>query len=65
VVEVNALIDEKGNVTDVQLVQGLEGRSGLNEAAIENVKKYRYRPATKDGVPVKVWLPVRVKFQLR
>lgn len=64
VVELNVLIDDKGSVVDVQLVQGAEGRSGLNEAAIENVKKRRYRPATKDGVPVKVWQPVRVKFEL-
>jgi TonB family protein len=64
VVELNVLIDEKGNVAEVQLVQGAEGRSGLNEAAIENVKRRRYRAATKDGVPVKVWQPVRVMFKL-
>jgi hypothetical protein len=28
------------------------------------VKKRRYRPATKDGVPVKVWMSVRVRFEL-
>lgn len=63
-VELNVLVDEKGNVTDAQVVQGAGGKAGLNEAAIDNVKRRKYRPATKDGVPVKVWVPVRVVFKL-
>lgn len=63
-VELNVLVDEKGNVTDVKVLQDAGGKSGLTEAAIENVKRRKYRPATKDGVPVKVWLPVRVVFKL-
>ena len=63
-VELNVFVDEKGAVLDVQVVQGAGGRTGLNEAAIDSVKKRRYRPATKDGVPVKVWMSVRVKFEL-
>jgi TonB family protein len=64
VVELNVFVDEKGNVVETQVVQAAGGRAGLTEAAIDSVKKRRYRPATKDGVPVKVWLPVRVLFQL-
>ncbi len=64
VVELNVFVDEKGNVVETQVVQGAGGKAGLTEAAIESVKRRRYRPATKDGVPVKVWLPVRVLFQL-
>jgi TonB family protein len=64
VVELNVFVDEKGNVVETQVVQGAGGRAGLTEAAVDSVKKRRYRPATKDGVPVKVWLPVRVMFQL-
>jgi TonB family protein len=64
VVELNVLVDEKGAVTDATVISGPPGSSGLNEAAIENVKRRRYRPATKDGIPVKVWVPVRVAFVL-
>jgi hypothetical protein len=46
-------------------VKGAENKAGFNEAAIENVKKRRYRAATKDGVPVKVWIPVKVSFRLQ
>jgi TonB family protein len=64
VVELSVLVDERGNVTDAKLVTGAGGKAGLNEAAIDSVKKRKYRPATKDGVPVKVWVPVRVQFRL-
>ena len=63
-VELNVLVDERGMVVDAQVVQGAGGKAGLNEGAMDNVKKRKYRPATKDGVPVKVWVPVRVQFKL-
>ena len=63
-VELNVLVDDKGNVVDAQIVSGAAGKAGLNEAAVENVRKRKYRPATKEGVPVKVWVPVRVQFKL-
>jgi protein TonB len=63
-VELNVFVDERGNVGDAQVVQAAGGKAGLNEAAVENVKRRHYRPATKDGVPVKVWMSVRVRFEL-
>ncbi|HXB55765.1 MAG TPA: TonB family protein [Vicinamibacteria bacterium] len=63
-VELNVFVDERGNVSDAQVVQAAGGKAGLNEAAVENVKRRHYRPATKDGVPVKVWMSVRVRFEL-
>jgi TonB family protein len=64
VVHIRALVDENGNVVETQLVAGVSGRSGLNEEAVSNVRERKYRPAEKDGVPVKVWVPVRVQFRL-
>jgi TonB family protein len=63
-VELNVLVDERGSVQDVQVVTGAGGKAGLNEAAADNVRKRKYRPATKEGIPVKVWVPVRVQFKL-
>jgi len=63
-VELSVLVDEKGGVSDAKVVTGVTGRSGLNEAAIDYAKRQRYRPASKDGVGVKVWMPLRVKFDL-
>jgi TonB family protein len=63
VVELNVLIDERGNVLDAKVVKGAAGL-GLNQAAIDNVKRRKYRPATKDGVPVRVYMTVMVRFEL-
>jgi serine/threonine-protein kinase len=63
-VELNVLIDERGNVSEAQVVSGAGGRAGLNEAAVESVRRRKYRPGTKEGVAVKVWIPVRVQFRL-
>lgn len=61
-VELRVLVDENGNVVEAKVVTGAPG--GLDQAAIDNVKGRKYRPATKDGVRVKVYLPVMVKFEL-
>ena len=64
VVQLLLLVNDKGAVTEVKLVKGVPGRWGLDEAAIDAAKKSKYKPATKDGVPVKVWLPVKFAFKL-
>jgi TonB family protein len=63
-VELSVLVDERGNVADTKVVVPAGGKAGLNEAAVDSVRKRKYRPATKEGVPVKVWVPVRVQFKL-
>ena len=63
-VALSILVDEKGTVTDAKVTTGAGGRMGLNEAAMENARRRRYRPGTKDGVPVKVWIPITVNFVL-
>jgi serine/threonine-protein kinase len=63
-VELSILVDENGSVVDAIVVTTAGGKAGLDEAAMDNVKKRRYRPATKNGVPVKVRYPVSVKFVL-
>ena len=62
-VTVNALISEAGDVVEVVVVQGLEG--GFNDATTKAVKQWKYEPAVKDGVKVKVWKPITVTFKLK
>ena len=63
-VSLNVLVDERGNVTDAQVLSTGGGKSGLPEAAADYAKRWKYRAATKDGVPVKVWTEVKVVFKL-
>lgn len=57
------LIDEKGVVIDALLTQEIPN-SRLNDSALLAAKAWVYRPAIKDGVPVRVWKTERVVFTL-
>jgi len=37
---------------------------GFNEAAIQAARGAVFKPATKDGVPVKAWARLRIPFKL-
>ena len=63
VVIVQAIIDKDGNVTNVKLLKGLP--MGLGEAALDAIKKWRFRPATLNGKPVAVYYNLTVNFQLQ
>jgi TonB family protein len=63
-VDLNVLVDERGSVTDATVASTGPNSPILAESAIENVKRRKYRPGTKEGVPIKVWIPVRVTFVL-
>lgn len=57
------LVTETGRVADVRLIRGIAG-SDLNEAALNAARSWVYKPAEKDGVPVRVWRPEQVRFKL-
>ena len=46
------LVDENGRVLDVRLERGIQQNVGINEAANAAARSAKFRPATKDGVPV-------------
>lgn len=61
---VNALISENGDVLQVQAVPG--NNMAVFEKAAENaVKKWKFYPAQKDGVNVKVWKLISITFKLK
>ncbi len=60
-VVLEALIDRRGHVIDVQLIQG---DALFTEAALKAVRQWAYTPTLLDGVPVSVIMTVTVKFQL-
>ena len=60
---VEALIDKKGYVTEVYLIQDIGG--GLGEVAMNAVKNTRFRPGKQRGKPVKVKMKIPIKFVLR
>ncbi|PYT09492.1 MAG: hypothetical protein DMF49_01990 [Acidobacteria bacterium] len=59
---IEAVIDTDGNVVDVKVLRSIPL---LDKAAIEAVKRWKYRPAMQHGRPVKVYFTVVVEFNLR
>jgi TonB family protein len=59
------LVDENGQVSDVQVLRPAGGTSGLNEAAVTAVRKWTFRPAVKAGKRVKVRVSYPIVFKLK
>jgi len=62
VVIVNALISENGDVIQTAVIKGIKGPYGFNEAAEKAVRQWKFKPALKNGVRVKVWKPIPIRF---
>ena len=54
-------ITAKGHVEPVRVVHSDE--PAFEKTAVDTVKKWRFRPAEKDGRPVPVQVTVEMKFQ--
>jgi len=61
-VTLRILINERGTVDDIQVVS--TPRRDLSDAAAAAARQYRYTPAMKDGVAVKVWSQLVLNFSL-
>lgn len=65
IVEVEAIVMPDGTVGPVQIVRSLDSRFGLDQKAIEAVKRWRFRPGTRMGKPVPVLVNIELTFTLR
>jgi len=59
----NTLISENGDVLQIVAIRKIDSPFGFNEAAERAVKKWKFRPAWKDGVRVKVWKVIPIEFK--
>jgi protein TonB len=64
VVVVSVLVDENGRVQDARLLEPIAKKVGINEEALAVARNAQYRPATKEGVRVKMWTRLRIPFKL-
>jgi TonB family protein len=63
-VVVSVLVDENGQVQDVKVTEPIAQKVGINEAALSAARSAHYKPATKEGVRVKMWTRLRIPFKL-
>ena len=57
-----AVIDEHGEVAEIRVLKGLG--SGLDTAAVDAVKQWKFVPAMLHGKPVAVYFTLTVSFKL-
>jgi TonB family protein len=62
---INVLISETGDVIQTAVIGGDKGSLGFDKAAENAIRKWKFSPAEKGGVPVRVWKPVTIGFKLK
>jgi TonB family protein len=62
IVIVEAIIDEKGNVANARVLRGLP--LGLDQAVLDAIRTWKFKPAALEGKPVKVYYTLTVNFQV-
>ena len=62
---VQCIVQPNGICTDIQIVRSLDPTFGLDLAAIDNVKQWRFRPGLRLGQPVPVIVTIDVEFTVR
>jgi len=60
---VRAFIDKNGNVQECEIEKGIPN-TGLNEAAINAIKRTPFKPAMQRDRKVGVWITIPVRFRL-
>jgi TonB family protein len=63
IVIIEAIIDRNGNVTDARILKPLP--MGLDQQALDAVRKWRFQPGTLNGQPVPVIYNLTVNFRLQ
>lgn len=63
IVIVQATIDKQGNVVDAKVLKGLP--MGLDQEALNAVRKWKFEPATLNGKPVAVYYNLTINFTLQ
>jgi periplasmic protein TonB len=63
-VMLEAVVQSDGTVGEVRITRSLDRASGMDEEAVECLKKWQFEPGKKDDVPVPVVMEVEMSFTL-
>lgn len=59
------VVDEQGDVTEVQVTKSLDAEYGLDQAAIDAARQWKFASARKDDKPVAVRVTLEMTFTLK
>jgi TonB family protein len=63
-VVVEAVVTTEGAVRDVEIVKSLDQQYGLDDAAVEAAKQWRFEPGMLDGAPVNTRIQIVLDFRM-
>jgi periplasmic protein TonB len=61
----SGIVGVDGVLHDIRVVRSLDAAFGLDREAIACVRQWRFRPGTRQGKPVAVYVTIEVAFNLR
>jgi protein TonB len=64
-VELSVVVKDDGSVGEVTVTKSLDQTYGLDDQAVIAMKKWQFRPGTKEGKPVAVRVNVEMTFTLK
>jgi protein TonB len=64
-IEMQAVVLEDGTVGDVTVTKSLDTQYGLDDAAVNALKQWVFKPGTKDEKAVRVLVDVQMSFTLK
>lgn len=59
------VVNDKGDISDVQVTRSLDKEYGLDQEAINAARQWKFEPGRKDGKPVAVRITLELTFTLR
>ena len=59
------IVGVDGRLHDVRVARSLDATFGLDQEAVACVRQWRFRPGTRQGKPVAVYVTIEVAFNLR
>ena len=65
VVGLACVVQVDGTVGDITVEKSLDATFGLDQQAIEALKQWKFKPGTRDGVPVPMKVHANLQFTLR
>ena len=64
-VQLEAVVETDGTVSDVRVMRSFDREFGMDDQAVAALKQWKFTPGTKDGVPARVIAEVHMTFTLR
>jgi TonB family protein len=65
VVRLRGIVERDGTVSAIEILKSLDATTGVDQAAIDAFKQWRFQPGTVDGNPVRVMVAMEMTFTLR